>query len=388
MRILTSTLTFLFLIVFLSFQSSAQISILTNDMPNVGDTFRLSSALGGGGGGGGNQTDYLLTQTGADQVWDYTFLSSKSQTVDTFFSPLETPVSYNFVFTNLILYPDNFSDLAQRSNTIPTPPTGTGGSSMFSITDAYDFIQRNFDNQYAIVGNAFKLNDVPSPNAFNGKDIIYEFPLEYQDNFSSASNYEIHIPSFVDYYHRQVRTNEVDGWGKLYTPYGEWPQVLRVKSTIVGVDSIIFLQGPFPFPLTLPSTIIEYKWLAKNIGVPVLQITTRASSGFGGGGGQTTVSEVNYIDSMPPGNFQIDHTGIQTLDNQGYILYPNPAKNNLTLFSKSTSIGLVQIKDLQGRVVLESTGNQAETQFNITSLQAGMYTISFQNRVVKWIKEN
>lgn len=388
MRSLTSNPALILLLVLLGLSSHAQISILTSDMPNVGDTFRLSSALGGGGGGGGGQTDYLLTQTGADQVWDYTFLTSKSQTVDTFFSPLETPVSYNFVFTNLILYPDNFSDLAQRSNTIPTPPTGTGGSSMFSITDAYDFIQRNFDNQYAIVGNAFKLNDVPSPNAFNGKDVIYEFPLEFQDNFSSASNYEIHIPSFVDYYHRQVRSNEVDGWGKLYTPYGEWPQVLRVKSTIVGVDSIIFLQGPIPFPFTLPSTITEYKWLAKNIGVPVLQITTRASSGFGGGGGQTTVSEVNYIDSMPPGNFQIDHTGIHTLDNQGFFVFPNPAQNKLTLVCKTSNIGLVQIKDLQGRVVLETTANQNEIQLNTSSLQAGMYTLSFHNKVTRFIKEN
>lgn len=384
MRSFTSTLFGILFFGLVSISTQAQISILNSDMPSAGDTFRLSSALGGGGGGGG-QVDYLLTQTGANQMWDYTFLTSKSQSVDTFYSPLETPLSYNFVFTNLILYPDNFADLAQRSTTIPTPPGGTGGSSMFSITDAYDFIQ-NFTDQYSIVGNAFKLNDVPSANPFEGKDVLYEFPLEFQDNFSSASSYEVQVPSFVEFYHRQVRTNEVDGWGKLYTPYGEWVSVLRVKSTIEANDSIIFQQGPFPFPISLPSTIIEYKWLAKNIGVPVLQIITRSSSGFGGGGGQTTVSTVEYIDSINPGTYQIDDTGVLELEKNGFVVYPNPAQNQLTVVSKQVSNAAILVKDMQGRIILSQPAKGIETTLDLGSLNAGMYTLEFNGKVVKWVK--
>ncbi len=384
MRTFTTTFFGILFFGLVSISSQAQITILNTDMPSAGDTFRLSSALGGGGGGGG-QTDYLLTQTGANQTWDYTFLTSKSQSVDTFYSPLQTPISYNFVFTNLILYPDNFADLAQRSTTIPTPPTGGGGSGFFTISDAYDFIQ-SFTDQYAIVGNAFKLNDVPSANPFEGKDVVYEFPLTYQDNFSSASSYEVHVPTLVDFYHRQVRTTEVDGWGKLYTPYGEWENVIRVKSTIVGNDSILFQQGPIPFPISLPSTIIEYKWLAKNTGVPVLQIITRASSGFGGGGAQTAVTAVEYIDSINPGTYQVDHTGVLELEKNGFMVYPNPAQDQLTVLAQQLSNSAIQVRDLQGRLLLAQPAKGLETTLDLSSLKAGMYTLEFNGKAVKWAK--
>jgi len=384
MRTITSTFFGTLFFGLVSISTQAQITILDTDMPLAGDTFRLSSALGGGGGGGG-QTDYLLTQTGANQTWDYTFLTSKSQSVDTFYSPLQTPISYNFVFTNLILYPDNFADLAQRSTTIPTPPDGGGSSGFFTISDAYDFIQ-SFSDQYAIVGNAFKLNDVPSANPFEGKDVIYEFPLNFQDTYSSASSYDVQVPSFIEFYHSQVRTNEVDGWGKLYTPYGEWENVLRVKSTIVANDSVVLLQGPFPFPFSFPSTTIEYKWLAKNIGIPVLHIITRESSGFGGGGGQTAVTEVQYIDSINPGTYQIDQTGLMELEKNGFVVYPNPAQGQLTVLAQKVSNSAILVKDLQGRLILSQPSKGLETTLDLSSLKAGMYTLEFNGQVVKWAK--
>jgi hypothetical protein len=384
MRTITSTFFGTLFFGLVSISTQAQITILDTDMPLAGDTFRLSSALGGGGGGGG-QTDYLLTQTGANQTWYYTFLTYKSQSVDTFYSPLQTPISYNFVFTNLILYPDNFADLAQRSTTIPTPPDGGGSSGFFTISDAYDFIQ-SFSDQYAIVGNAFKLNDVPSANPFEGKDVIYEFPLNFQDTYSSASSYDVQVPSFIEFYHSQVRTNEVDGWGKLYTPYGEWENVLRVKSTIVANDSVVLLQGPFPFPFSFPSTTIEYKWLAKNIGIPVLHIITRESSGFGGGGGQTAVTEVQYIDSINPGTYQIDQTGLMELEKNGFVVYPNPAQGQLTVLAQKVSNSAILVKDLQGRLILSQPSKGLETTLDLSSLKAGMYTLEFNGQVVKWAK--
>jgi len=381
---ITTVLSTIFVVLY-SFSGHAQINLLSSDMPSAGDTFRLSSALGGGGGGGGVPPDYLLTQTGANQVWDYTFLTSKSQSVDTFYSPLQTPLSYNFVFTNLILYPDNFADLAQRSTTIPTPPSGTGGGGFITISDAYDFIQ-SFSDQYAIVGNGFKLNDVPSANPFEGKDVLYEFPLNFQDNFSSSSSYQVLVPSFVEFYHRQVRTNVVDGWGKLYTPYGEWQNVLRVKSTIVANDSVLFLQGPFPFPISLPSTTTEYRWLAKNTGLPALHIITRESSGFGGGGSQTAVTAVQYLDSINPGTYQVDHTGIIETGKNGWMVFPNPAQDRLFVHANKVSNETIFIKDVFGRLLLNTVANGLETSIDISDLPSGIYTLEWNGKVAKWIK--
>jgi hypothetical protein len=178
----------------------------------------------------------------------------------------------------------------------------------------------------------------------------------------------------------------VDGWGKLYTPYGEWQNVLRVKSTVVANDSVIFLQGPFPFPISLPSTTTEYRWLAKNTGVPALHIITRESSGFGGGGGQTAVTAVQYLDSINPGTYQIDHTGIIETGNNGWMVFPNPAQDRLFVHATKVSNETIFIKDVFGRLLLNTTANGLETSIDISDLPSGIYTLEWNGKVAKWIK--
>ncbi len=371
------------LVLLFSLSTQAQITIESGDMPSINDTFRLSTQRIQQG----QSVNLNLTATGPNSVWNYTSLSSDTQKLDTFFSPLETPIAYNFVFTNLLLYPDNYANLAQRSNTIPTPPTGGGGGGggmQFNFSDAYDFIN-NSSSKYSIVGNAFKLNDVPSANAFDGNDVVYEFPLNYQNEFSSNSRYEIHIPAFVDYYHRQTRTTVVDGWGMVYTPYGGF-EAIRVKSTIAGVDSIILSAIPFPF--ATPSTIVEYKWLAKNIGEPVLEINTRTTQGgFGGGGGGTSISKIAYLDSLPHGNFIFDNTAIGEKENLGFEVYPNPTNDMtyLRLIGNTKSTEAV-IREISGKELFRVTIGTTVTRLNLSSLAAGIYLVQIGEKVSKIVK--
>jgi hypothetical protein len=384
---MTSKITLALISTFISLNGLAQISITSADMPVVNDTFRLSQNIPAQG-----QNPFNLSQTGANYIWDFTNLTSIRQDIDTFFSPLQTPIAYNLVFTNLLLYPDNYADLAQRSQTLPQQPGGGGGGGgggmAITIKNAYDFIRKT-SSKYSIVGNAFEINDVPSANPFDGKDIVYQFPLTYQNQFSSNSKYEIHIPSFVDYYHRQVRSNEVDGWGKLYTPAGEF-DVIRVKSTIAAMDSIIFLGGPIPFTFNLPSTTVEYKWLAKTYGVPVLQINVRTTSGgFGGGGNQTVVSKVSYIDTNPPGTYKYTPpSGLEDLAYLGIQIYPNPANDMLyvTVENNLMITKDVVILDLTGKELIRQKLASSKIQIDLSALSKGLYLVSIGNTVGKLVK--
>lgn len=370
-------LTFLLGIFFNSVYS--QPVITSDDMPDSNDTFRLSFWTPQQGT---NPFDFSVT--GPASTWDFTWLSSEEQEIDTFFSPLQTPPSYNFVFTNPIIYPDNFAQLAQRSQSLPQQPGGGGGGGgggQITFSDAYDFLKKN-NTEYAMVGNAFKLNDIPSANAFDQNDVIYRFPLKYDDNFSSPSRYNILIPEFIEYYHRQIRTTVVDGWGRLFTPKGEY-EVIRVKSEIVATDSIIFLQAPIVFPFVVPSTTIEYKWLANGLAVPALHIVTRTGSGFGPGGNQLAITRVAYFDTAPPGNYIWNSVQDQNANDNHSIVFPNPIED--VSFINPQLEGKIVVRDLTGKILFESEDSVEVKDFFQTASN-GVYYVMCGNKTQKLVK--
>ncbi|PJA07855.1 MAG: hypothetical protein COX70_05360, partial [Flavobacteriales bacterium CG_4_10_14_0_2_um_filter_32_8] len=67
---------------------NAQITITNNDMPNVNDTFRLSTTNNIQG------LDPVLT--GTNYSWNFSTLVPSSQRLDTFFSVSSTPLAYQF----------------------------------------------------------------------------------------------------------------------------------------------------------------------------------------------------------------------------------------------------------------------------------------------------
>ena len=76
--------------------------------------------------------------------------------------------------------------------------------------------------------------------------------------------------------------------------------------------------------------------------------------------------------------FSVDRTlSTQDFFAKNFTLYPNPANNVLNLSSKSnTAIETVQVLDLNGRVVKNTTVNgMTDAQVNVADLNAGMYFV-------------
>jgi PKD repeat protein len=130
--------------------------------------------------------------------------------------------------------------------------------------------------------------------------------LNFQDKDSSTFKVTTTIPGFGEYIQAGVRTNVVDGWGKITTPFGMF-DAIRVRSIINEVDTIK-ISNPFPFTLPIPNRRIEYKWLAKGIHIPVLEIIVAVN------GTTQNVQEVKFRDSYhfipkaPTANFLADNT--------------------------------------------------------------------------------
>jgi hypothetical protein len=72
-------------------------------------------------------------------------------------------------------------------------------------------------------------------------------------------------------------------------------------------------------------------------------------------------------------------SSVVELLNKGFIIYPNPASENLNLHVDATTISSYQIIDFLGRVVLSSDVNNLKlVKVNISSLNSGAYLVKVQ----------
>jgi hypothetical protein len=297
-----------------------QITITQSDMPNANDTLRVSYS---------NDT-INPTLTGANYLWDYSYLTPYAQWVEKFDDPSSFPSPFNLIFN-----PFNTS----YGQEIYTP------DSVFNIKpdNAYAFLKES-STQYKRVGVGFTINTIPVPIMYNPADVIYRFPLQYGNKDSSDAAYGFNLPPPNGPYYGQFihRVNEADGWGTLITPFGTF-QTLRIKSTITVRDTFADTSGN-GFSNTRPPRY-EFKWLKQGGKIPYLQVDANDVLGI------PVVTQVTYRDSMR-NVFQI---GVNEFMHPvlGLQIYPNPAGKFVFISYSLIKSERVQIAlfDLRGRKI-------------------------------------
>lgn len=329
-----------FFMIFIKVMLNGQISIVSDDMPSIDDTIRLSINF--------SDDSYDFEVTGEDHYWDFSDLGMTYQQVDTFVNPLSTPLAYQFVFIPVIV-----TNLAQKYTEFTWIPG-------FELTDVYGFYKKSGSDMRDL-GFGFTLSGFPVPLKYNKPDIIYQFPVNYGNQDSSSSYYEIDF-DFLYVGGWKKRVNEADGWGRLLTPYGEF-DVLRVKSVVEQYDSIYIDSLGVGFPVT--RNYIEYKWLGKNKGAPLLQVTEEG-----------LVTTVRYVDSLrnPSANIKLIN---ETIDMK---IFPNPADSEVYVeFGKDLSgkCLFAEVYSQQGKLVYtdEVRADNNYARLNLQSLKKGAYLL-------------
>lgn len=242
---------FLLLVVVISFNAIAQITIRDSDMPQNGDSLRYSVAF--------LDTAVLLNyQTpGANQIWRFDSLQSIRQEVRRFVNSNQTP--YNAV-----------------QNRISEKLLDTLAIGPINFYDVYDFYQNNpsdFSNTHRGLSVPTGLS-WPLPTSlklsptFSDKDEIYQFPLNYLDRDSSTFAFTFGNTALGVYYASNgYRINEVDAWGSLITPYDTF-NCIRVVTDLVRFDSVSVAGTAFG----ISTHTRQYKWLTPQLGIPAMEV--------------------------------------------------------------------------------------------------------------------
>ena len=317
----------------------AQITINSTDIGKAGSNTVYSL--------GGLPAAYTAA-TGADYIWDFRPITAVSQSMPSYINYSDANPFYTFVFKNK-------ANLAS-----PRKDTTLMG---IKITESYDFINKS-TTSFSIVGNGGKVNGIPIPIVYDSPDVIYKFPLNYGDLYSSDSHFDKTIPLVAFLEQDLHRVNEIDGWGTLKTPFGTY-QCLRLKSTIVQIDSVFIVSKQLG--MKIPIVYTKYTWLAKSMDFPVAVAVVLYN--------KPDVAYITYMDSYNP------NTGINDSQESKVkmTLLPNPATNNVLITLKATNnVSDLIVTDITGREIIKKSFTN-NTNIDISDLAKGVYIINILN---------
>lgn len=357
-------------ILFFAFANTgiSQITIGQNDMPQPGDTVRLTTTT---------DTVGLPTPalTGAGITWDYSSLVPHSQTIDTFLTVSSTPVAYQLYFNDSFLYPLYKSTVAQSGANVPS-------NRYLTVDDVINYYKDESSN-YEGVGYGANINSVPTSVKDDTIDVVYKFPMNYGNKDSCHSSSNTNVPTIGYFGEFQYRINHVEGWGTLITPYGTF-QTLKVETILYSSDSLYITALSFGLKIPQPEQI-QYKWLATGEALPVLQINETVT------GSHATYVNTVYRDSARSGLLGI--AGINSPLNN-IAVYPNPAAETtlLSYYLSNTSLVNITVYAIDGRCVGkifngEQSGGNHNLTMNVSNLPQGIYFIKVEANGAQAVKK-
>ena len=325
------------ILIFTGITSFSQITILSSDIGSVNDTARYSHAI---------QTPiFAIENTGANYTWDFSNLTASSQTLKEYKSLNNLPTIYKIAFWG------------KASFASPQADQSTAG---FNLTNSYKFIKKT-SSIFKITGIGGELNGTPLPIIFNSPDIIYNFPLNYNNTDSSNSKWSANLPNTGYIEETLNRKDTVDGWGVIKTPYGEF-NCLRLKSEVHKEDTIFMSNSGMG--MRIPQNYTEYTWLAKNMKYPIMKATITH--------GLFEQASIFYMDSIR----SFVSTDPRYCPAPVLRIMPNPASNYVKIEINTMNNSHIQIIDIQGNTILDKSYNQQNTiQLNTSKWAKGIYFI-------------
>ncbi len=317
-------------------KAQSPVTITTANMPGQNDTIRYSTA---------NPLSVDVNLTGANYTWNFDTLSPIGQGLYEYKSALLTP--YTFYFIGLNKYGLKISD--------------TVGFGIYTFTEVYNFY-KNSSNNFQTEGIGFKYSGIPLAAYYADQDEIYTFPLNFSDRDSTTFAFSVQLGAGITYTQKGYRINQVDGWGKIKTPFDS-ANCLRLISTTFSRDSINYSGFGFSFPNNQRS----YKWLSTTQKIPMLEVSGPYNNNA------FVPAQLRYRDKFR------NLTGIPWLEreNEAFSIYPNPAGEMLYVKCAATAFRM-ELTDISGRVVLSQEKKETEeiTIIQTSALAEGCYFVN------------
>jgi len=346
--------------------TNAQITISSKNMPKAGDTARVSLALP-------TSLPTGWRSAGANKTWDFSKLNPTGTQLREFKASFRTPYAFYF-----------FNQVGEKI-------ADTLGGGPLTFTNVHNFYSTT-NSVYKAEGLGYSVTGIPLAANYTDDDEVYQFPLEYNDSDVSTFRFKFEVPGqqLITYIQQGTRTNMVDAYGSIKTPFKTYSDVIRVKTIMNQVDTIVSPLGK----TGIPRPQVIYKWLAQGEGVPVLEI--RGTQAIGG---TFTPTEVFFRDSLKGtpdggGNQNAFVNRMEKEESSCLRIFPVPSNDQLNIqFTCPTLVAInwpstLKVYNAMG-VAFEIPQVRASDDhwyYSIKDLPAGMYQVQFMGMGVHFVK--
>jgi PKD repeat protein len=219
----------------------AQSSYISTNYASTGDTFYLTKASGVG---------FNFDTTGANITWNYTTLVGTSQRRLLYRAPNQTG------FTTLQWpYINNASNVNLSST--DQQAVAIGGITETNPNDYYLKSTSSLQEKASSYNIAVSGISVNVKNVYATPDVIYKFPINYNNADTSNGSYTTQIPGLYYDYTTINRIDSVNGWGTIKTPYGTFSNCLKLVSNVIEIDTFSIAGIGIP---QITNIYREYKW--------------------------------------------------------------------------------------------------------------------------------
>jgi hypothetical protein len=157
-----------------------------------------------------------------------------------------------------------------------------------------------------------------------------------------------------------------DAWGELTSPLGTY-EVVRLLNTQITTDSTwAYSFGSEQLFDSGKDTTYSYSFFTNdpNVRYPVVEYDYDPNA-------QQIVGDITWLKALPT-------TSLEEVNLSSFSVYPNPASNEVVLFSEDINADYL-ILDITGKKVLSGNTNAKETTVDISNLKQGVYLVKFFN---------
>ena len=267
----------------------------------------------------------------------------------------------------------------------------TLGGGPLTFTNVHNFYSTT-NSVYKAEGLGYSVTGIPLAANYTDDDEIYQFPLEYNDSDVSTFRFKFKVPGqqLITYIQQGTRTNVVDAYGSIKTPFKTYSDVIRVKTIMNQVDTIVSPLGK----TGIPRPQVIYKWLAQGEVVPVLEI--RGTQAIGG---TFTPTEVFFRDSLKDtpnggGNQNAFVNRMEKEESSCLRVFHVPSNDQLNFqFTCPTLVAInwpstLKVYNAMG-VAFEIPQIRASDDhwyYSIKELSSGMYQVQFMGMGIHFVK--
>ena len=333
------------------YSSQAQITVNMTDVVDQGDVVEQASDTIPGGitiGGGG-----------ASQTWNFSTLNEDKLDTLFFKNPTPLPGSSNFPQSNI-----GMVDTKEDSTWMYLTKNGSG---LF------------IDGMYQI--------DQGQANVIPFVATILTFPSTMGTSYGGTWNgtlFGFDISSFplgldsLKITRGTTASSNIDGWGNVTTPFGTFPS-LRQLVYIEDVDTTWEKSSATQlWTVISPATIAVLAGLGVNV-TDISHDTTRTARWWTDDPtARFPLVEMDYEANGVVNNIDWQKStptvGISEVNGSSAVsLYPNPAKNEITIETNLTNNNSIKIMDVTGKLISNNSFNTNKITLSVLDLDNGVY---------------